>query len=80
MLLVDELVRGVLGGGAPSRVLVLEVSQDSVRVAVEDPHITPHQFSTAHGAAILDDLADEWGYGVGSLGTSVWFTLGRPGH
>jgi hypothetical protein len=79
MLLVDELVSHAFISTGPSRV-VLEVSQDSVRVALEDTDVTERQPSAAPQTDVLDDLADDWGYDVGAVGTAVWFTLGRPGR
>jgi hypothetical protein len=79
MLLVNELISHALSDGTPSHA-VLEVSQLSVRVAVEDTTATQRQPSTAEGHELFDRLADAWGYDAGTIGRSIWFTIGRPGH
>jgi anti-sigma regulatory factor (Ser/Thr protein kinase) len=86
-LLVTEVVtNALLHAGTPIRV-VLRMEGDGVQVEVTDGSTTEpvrrHHSSLAtigRGVALLDDVAQAWGWTVTSEGKTVWFFVGHEGE
>lgn len=81
-LLVSELItNAVLHAGTPIRVVV-EGSDDSVRIAVHDGSERAIQrrrhsleSATGRGLLLVEQLSAEWGVDPVDRGKAVWFTL-----
>ncbi len=85
-LLASELVANALrhGPGGPVD-LDLDAGRDSIRVEVADNgagfdplgHLRRHVESEGrhHGLALLNALADRWGFRIGPDGFRMWFEL-----
>jgi anti-sigma regulatory factor (Ser/Thr protein kinase) len=81
-LLVSELVTNAVSHAHSAPVMRIDVTDDVVRVAVQDaspgpvevedaPHDAPH----GRGLLLVDSLAASWGWAPIPEGKRVWFTL-----
>lgn len=84
-LLTSEIVTNALLHAGTEMVLRLEPADGGVQVEVSDGSRVPpsrRRYSstatTGRGVAVLDDLADEWGWNADPTGKTVWFRVLRP--
>lgn len=84
-LLTSEIVTNALLHAGTEMVLRLEPADGGVQVQVTDGSPVPpsrRRYSstatTGRGVAVLDDLADEWGWTPEPTGKTVWFRVLRP--
>ena len=80
--MVSELATNSVRHAGSEFTVDISSAGDAVRVVITDrgsgapPMRAPtHDEPTGRGLRIVDRLADEWGIGDGSAGTSVWFVV-----
>jgi anti-sigma regulatory factor (Ser/Thr protein kinase) len=81
-LLVSELVTNAVAHANCAPVMLIDVSGDAVRVAVQDASPGPvevrdaaHDAPHGRGLLLVDTLAASWGWAPTPEGKRVWFTL-----
>jgi anti-sigma regulatory factor (Ser/Thr protein kinase) len=81
-LLVSELVTNAVAHAESAPVMLIDVTGDAVRVAVQDAapgpvevHCAPHDAAGGRGLLLVDSLASSWGWAPTREGKRVWFTL-----
>jgi anti-sigma regulatory factor (Ser/Thr protein kinase) len=82
VLMVSELATNSVRHADSEFTVDVSSADDAVRVVVADHgagaplmRAPSHDEPTGRGLRIVDRLADEWGIGDGSSGTSVWFVV-----